>query len=302
MERERRKNAAGDWLRGELISRIAVLGMILMAYAGFALGFAVRGLPSFEGPAGTLAALIFMAAVVLTIVGFWLYLRRTDATWLRGLRAEQRIGDLIEHALAGAGCAFALDVKEALNGSGNVDHVVMTPAGIWVVETKSGWLSKRQFPQALLVAVKLRRGRASAVGHHGEQRPLDGKLDLVLAGELGDEIGQSHPAPELFEDVHVAIGPGIGHAHERVLGDEVLGRAAFEDAVGEPAQALGGGGIVAASAVVNDAHARALLDGDPEALGDLEVAEDGALGALLVGLAQVHVSNYTCSFSRWKAQ
>ena len=52
------------------------------------------------------------------------------------------------------------------------------------------------------------------------------------------------------------------------------------------AQALGGGGIVAATAVVDDAHARALLDGVPDAFGDLYVAEDGAVGALLVGLSQ----------------
>ena len=78
----------------------------------------------------------------------------------------------------------------------------------------------------LLVAVELRRRRAGAVGYHGEQRPLDGELDLALAGELGDEIGQSYPAPELFEDVQVAIGPGIGHTHGGVPVDELLGRAA----------------------------------------------------------------------------
>ena len=187
MERERRKNAAGDWLRGELISRIAVVGMILMAYAGFALGFAVRGLPAFEGPAGSLAALIVMAAVVLTIGGFWLYLRRTDATWLRGLRAEQRIGDLIEHALAGPGCAFAHDVKEALSGSGNVDHVVTTPAGIWVVETKSGWLSKRRFPQAL---------RQVAENVHRVRRHLETSLPvrgaLVIADRWDRPLDADH--------------------------------------------------------------------------------------------------------------
>ena len=51
--------------------------------------------------------------------------------------------------LAQRGCAVAHDVMEALSGRGNVDHVVMTPAGIWVVETKSDQLSKRRFPQAL---------------------------------------------------------------------------------------------------------------------------------------------------------
>lgn len=165
------------------MSRIALVGMILMGYAGFAVGFVVRGIPAFEGPAGSLAALIVMAAVVLTIGGFWLYLRRTDATWLRGLRAEQRIGDLIEHALAGPGCAFAHDVKEALSGSGNVDHVVMTPAGIWVVETKSGWLSKRRFPQAL---------RQVAENVHRVRRHLDTSLPvrgaLVIADRSNDSL------------------------------------------------------------------------------------------------------------------
>ena len=199
MEQKGRKNAAGDWLRGELISRIAVVGMILMGYAGFAVGFAVRGIPAFEGPAGSLASLIVMAAVVLTIVGFWLYLRWTDATWLRGLRAEQQIGDLIEHALAGPGCAFAHDVKEALSGSGNVDHVVTTPAGIWVVETKSGWLSKRRFPQALRqVAENVRRVRS----HLDTSLPVRGAL--VIADRWDRTLDTNH---EWNGEAVRALGP-----------------------------------------------------------------------------------------------
>ena len=70
----------------------------------------------------------------------------------RRVGAERRVGDLIEHAVVETGCAFAHDVKEALGGSGNVDHVVMTPAGVWVVETKAHWLSTRRFPAALAQA------------------------------------------------------------------------------------------------------------------------------------------------------
>ena len=40
-------------------------------------------------------------------------------------------------------------MQEALGGSGNVDHVVMTPTGVWVVETEAHWLSPRRFPAAL---------------------------------------------------------------------------------------------------------------------------------------------------------
>ncbi|MYD97897.1 MAG: NERD domain-containing protein [Gammaproteobacteria bacterium] len=64
-------------------------------------------------------------------------------------RRKRRVGDRIEHALVRSGCAFAHDVKEALGQDGNVDHVVLTPAGVWVVETKSAWLDGKRFKQAL---------------------------------------------------------------------------------------------------------------------------------------------------------
>ena len=59
--------------------------------------------------------------------------------------------------------------------------------------------------------------------------------------------------------------------------------------------ALDDGGVVAAPAVVEDLHARTLLSGLPDVLGNLEVAQGGAVAALLFGLAQVHVSNDTDS-------
>ena len=47
------------------------------------------------------------------------------------------------------GCAFAHDVEEALGPGGNVDHVAFTPAGVWVVETKTAWLGESRFKEAL---------------------------------------------------------------------------------------------------------------------------------------------------------
>lgn len=176
MELKGRKNAAGEWLRGEVVDRIASAGMIFMVFAGFALGFAIRGLPPFEGGAGTAAAWTFTGAVFLSLVASWLFLRRNGATLVRGLRAERLVGDAIEHALAHPGCAFAHDVKEALGGRGNVDHVVMTPAGVWVVETKSGWLGKRRFRRALgQVAGNVRRVRR----HLDTSIPVRGALVIA---------------------------------------------------------------------------------------------------------------------------
>ena len=101
--------------------------------------------------------------------------------------AERQVGDLIEHAVAQRGCAFAHDVKETLGGRGNVDHVVMTPAGVWVVETKAAWLSKRKFPTALRqVAEKVDRVRR----HLETSLPVRGAL--VIADRSNDSLEADH--------------------------------------------------------------------------------------------------------------
>ena len=137
METTGRKNAAGGWLRVEFLRRIASAGMLWMGVAGFGIGFMVRGLPVFDGSAGILVSWGILGVMIVAFGAFYAFCRRVDASWGRGLEAELQVGDLIEHGAAQRGCAFAHDVREALGGRGNVDHVVMTPAGIWVVETKS---------------------------------------------------------------------------------------------------------------------------------------------------------------------
>ena len=183
METTGRKNAAGGWLRGEFLRRIASAGMLWMGVAGFAIGFMVRGLPVFDGSAGTLVSWGILGVMIVAFGAFYSFCRRVDATWGRGLEAERQVGDLIEHGVAQRGCAFAHDVKEALGGRGNVDHVVMTPAGIWVVETKSDWLSKRRFRPALRqVAENARRVRR----HLETSLPVRGVL--VIADRSNDSL------------------------------------------------------------------------------------------------------------------
>ena len=135
------------------------------------------------GPGAPVATGVMVLAFGL----FYAYCRRVEATWGRGLKAERRIGDLIDHAVAQRGCAFAHDVKEALGGRGNVDHVVMTPAGIWVVETKSDRLSKRRFPRALRQVAE----NASRVRRHLETSlPVRGAL--VIADRSNDSLEAQH--------------------------------------------------------------------------------------------------------------
>ena len=121
-------------------------------------GSSFGGCLQFDGVASGLDASVAPGGMGVALGVFYAYCRRVDATWGWGLEAERQVGDLIEHAVAQRGCAFAHDVKEALGGRGNVDHVVMTPVGVWVVETKAAWLSKRRF-----------RSRASPGG--GERGP-----------------------------------------------------------------------------------------------------------------------------------
>ena len=77
--------------------------------------------------------------------------------------------------------------------------------------------------EPLFVAVQLRRRRTGAIGDHGEQRALDGELELAVVEQLADELGQSDLSPQVFEHIDVAVGPGVDHAQRGVIGDELFG-------------------------------------------------------------------------------
>ncbi len=154
MQDKGRKNAAGAWLLGEMQGRIAGIAFVAAVVMGFALGLMVAGFPLIgklmQAHPGRPTLGVLLGVVGLAFGVAWLMMRRTVATWGRGLAAERRVGDCIEHALVRHGCAFAHDVKEALDDvGGNVDHVVLTGAGVWVVETKAAWLDKGPFRDAL---------------------------------------------------------------------------------------------------------------------------------------------------------
>lgn len=93
--------------------------------------------------------------------------------------------------------------------------------------------------EPLLVAVELGGRRTGPVSHHGEQCPLKREAELTPAERLGDHLGDAQTLPELLEDMHIAVGPGLDQAPIGMLGDDLLGRAAAQDAARQPAQALG---------------------------------------------------------------
>ena len=176
MDARGRKNAAGRWLLQRVLTRVVLPMMGALGLMGFSLGLWVRGVPMVDRVAGELVAGSFIAVAVVAV--FLLFIVRKDSTWARGLAAERRVGDRIEHALVRDGCAFAHDVKEALGPGGNVDHVVLTPAGVWVVETKAAWLGKGRFKKALRqVSGNVRRVRERL------ETPLPVRGALVIADD-----------------------------------------------------------------------------------------------------------------------
>ena len=230
MQGKGRKNAAGGWLLGEVQGRVAGVAVAAGVALGIAFGLMVAGIP----PIGMLVqahpgwlSLGALGAAVLAFGWAWLAVRRTDATWGRGLAAERRVGDRIEHALVRPGCAFAHDVKEALDGvGGNVDHVVLTGAGVWVVETKAAWLDEGPFRDALRQAaanvqrVRRKLGRPdvpvrAALVIADNQEPFEADYDWkgepVTAfrvasfwRRLQEECGQADGASEIRDREEVA--------------------------------------------------------------------------------------------------
>ena len=186
MDRRGRKNTSGGWLRGVLIQRMVAAISVTMATTGFSIGFLVRGMPPVEHVVRQFPSWTVLACLALLVVAVFAavlrYMQRTEATWGVGLAAERRVGDRIEHALARPDCAYAHNVIEALGGAGDVDHVAMTPVGLWVVETKSAWLRGKLFQKALEQAA----GNAERVRRH-----LATRIPVRAALVIADESGQS---------------------------------------------------------------------------------------------------------------
>ena len=65
-----------------------------------------------------------------------------------GAHAEETIGQVIEYALTRDTCGVAHHVEEIAR-VGDIDHLVATPNGLWVIETKNGRVPKSQFAETL---------------------------------------------------------------------------------------------------------------------------------------------------------
>ena len=66
----------------------------------------------------------------------------------KGTGAEERVGQLIEYGITAKDCAVAHSVTEIAK-VGDIDHIVATPVGIWVIETKYRKVPRHVFSEVL---------------------------------------------------------------------------------------------------------------------------------------------------------
>lgn len=134
----------GDWVRMSIRTRTlyTLLGL------GFCIGaLVVTELANRIAP-GELRWPI-MVVVMVYLAGVVLYFRMVMPRWMKGAVAERRVGNVIDCAIASPGCATAHSVVTIKGTLGDIDHLVVTPGHIWVIETKYRRVPKRHFAEVL---------------------------------------------------------------------------------------------------------------------------------------------------------
>ena len=140
-------------------------------------------------PSAIILSLIVLAAILL--------LGKVDTWWTRniekGLDAETWIGQAIDYAVAAPGSAVAHGVTEIAK-YGDIDHIVLTPARLWVVETKSGRVPNKEFRKVLAqIATNVAAVREWALDRD-VQVPVQGCLVLASGVTARDEQGYDDDA------------------------------------------------------------------------------------------------------------
>lgn len=153
------KRGPGEWLREHLLDRAMTVGLFSMAALGWLCGAGTAWWVTLAGRSTGLWTIIPEWSVGLTVTmigplvfgGYAAYKAWDGWRWKdmrKGSRAEVTIGQAIEYALTRESCAVAHHVEDIAK-VGDIDHLVATPRGLWVVETKTGRVPPSQFPETL---------------------------------------------------------------------------------------------------------------------------------------------------------
>lgn len=147
------KRNPGEWLRSRILERNLEVALWTVAGTAWLLGAVVAlWVGSGSKPLYQWSVLIAVLPGI-AFLGFALYLARRGwrvPDMRKGARAEETIGQAIEYALTRDTCAVAHHVEdEDIARIGDIDHLVVTPDGLWVIETKHGRVPKSEFAETL---------------------------------------------------------------------------------------------------------------------------------------------------------
>lgn len=165
------RRIAGDYLGNELLGER--LGPVPAACVG-------AGLLIAAALAAWLSVLVAVTLGVGLLLGsllIWAIRSRQRDNLEKGHVAEGQIGRALEQAITADNCAVAHNVM-GISKSGDVDHIVVTPQRVWVIETKYRRVPKANFGKVL------KRIHAN-MAKVGELLPQDTSISgcLVLAYE-----------------------------------------------------------------------------------------------------------------------
>lgn len=238
---------AGSFVRDKMV-RLSLYGM---AGAGGLTGLAIGMLfymvfPRWIGFGWGIVAFATTAVVLLIGIRFF---DRPSHRWSfdnlkKGVDAETRVGQIIERAIVANNCAVAHSVTEIAK-IGDIDHIVATPAAVWVIETKYKRVPPEKFSKVLnriaanMDAVRqwspdrtkvrgclvlayenksvksVRKGRLGTNENGGEEdisvysRP---SLD-TLERKMREDAGQTPPLDERFAEKIWKLGSVVGSDH-----------------------------------------------------------------------------------------
>ena len=184
----RLRREAGQWVRARLRGSAQATLAIRSGIAGLAVGAGLAGMMGWPAAIALVAVLAALEALRMRC-----YARDRFTRLLKGAVGERFVGGLTECAITAPGCAVAHSVTKIAD-IGDIDHLVVTPGVLWVVETKY-----RKVPNGRFAEV-LRRISVNAAAVQGWAPPgfsVRGCLVLATANEP--------PHKRTYEDGRVEV-------------------------------------------------------------------------------------------------
>ena len=171
-------------------------------------------------------AYVVTAGVLLSAV--WLMTRPAFRWNLENLRkgeeAETYVGQLVEYAITAEHCAVAHSVTEIAT-VGDIDHLVATPAAVWLIETKYKRVPAKAFPKVLR---RIAANTAAVRQRFPAGTPVRSCLVLAYESDVKRRL-YSHGKAEITVYTQGSLGTLIREMREEARGKQSLDEQVAKD-------------------------------------------------------------------------